>query len=81
MGEGDKEETLRRAGAEIKTENKEMTARRVVRMRVERPVRQWGGLYGRMPSTWWYLAVSCVHGHSFVVGNYDTYNEVLKNPT
>ncbi len=53
MGEGDTEETLRQAGAEIKTENKEMTARRVVRMRVERSVRQGGGLYGRMPPMGW----------------------------
>ena len=59
MGEGDKEETLRRAGAEIKTENKEMTARRVVRMRVERPVRQGGGLWEDAVNV--VVAVSCVH--------------------
>ena len=53
MGEGDVEETLRQTGAEINTKNKEMSARRVGRMWVEWAVRQGGGLYGRMPSTWW----------------------------
>jgi len=53
MGEGDVEETLQQMGTEIETKKKEMSARRVVRMWVERAVRQGSGLYGRMPSTWW----------------------------
>ncbi len=56
--EGDRDETLRRARAEIKMENKEMRARRVARTRVEWVVCQGGGSYGRMPSV---VAVSCVH--------------------
>ena len=51
--EGDIDETLWRARAEIKKENKEISARRVVRTRVEWVVCQGGGSYGRMPSTWW----------------------------
>ena len=51
--EGDIDETLRRARAEIRKENKEMIARRVARMWVEWVVSQGGGTYGRMPSTWW----------------------------
>ena len=51
--EGDIDETLWRAWAEIKKENKEISARRVMRTRVEWVVCQGGGSYGRMPSTWW----------------------------
>jgi hypothetical protein len=51
--EGDIDETLRRARAEIRKEDKEMSVRRVVRMWVEWVVSQGGGTYGRMPSTWW----------------------------
>jgi len=53
MGGGVVEETLRQTGTEMETKKKEISARRVVRMWVERAVRQGGGLYGRMPSTWW----------------------------
>ena len=51
--EGDRDEALRRAWAETKTENKEMSAKRVARTRVEWVVCQGDGSYGRMPSTWW----------------------------